>query len=883
MRKRHVRGVGILLALMVGGVPPSLRSAGDDNWQGSIRSEITVVAQGYSHQETQTWTLAGAAPTVQGSVRSYPATWTVTAQGSHDRTRNSDRRIAQWSANLSSPVAQAPIGFTVMPNGALNVGKWHAQLTVSGGYSGTDQFIISGAPQTQQQLSATVYEWQFPKIEDRASATQLTGSNTTQVRTQVGPLQPSDAVVTVTTTWALGRGTAPSMPPLASSSGSGAPPPGAASDPFAGTPPANGAGSDPFANASPATGGPATNPPGTSPAGGDPSSQPVRTPPPSITVDTPRETWTRGQTHTVTWTHNITEPGSGFNVMAHFTLENGTTANTAFGFSGSMASPGTFTGADQLFDFPSPAVSAHVSVTFLKPDGFSSGIRAESNEFPVAPMPNATTSVGAGAAGTVRVLFPNGGEVWQSGNLFTVFWTHTYPETQSFDIDVSVDNGVSWETLATAPGTRTPDSQSRFTVSTPARSYPGTSGLIRISPSGNVAAGDISDAPFTFVAQSTDPSSPGTSRGLSTRLARFYANVGWQSPSSGSPVSTTQVPRPTVGSEQWFNIGAWDDETFNSQQLAFSASISGGAAGEQYDIELSEQTSATPTTLASSGASSTPRAAYAWANASGVADDRLLYIRVRRTVGSSSGNYTLTLKWGEAPQGIGTATVVPINPTLLAPPRLVQIKVVSPNGGESWAAGQQRFITWTHNLGAAQAFAVDCSTDRGATWTTISDWGKPPIDMSNVSPGLVGVFAKLPDSLGSTALVRVRMAGEPQGGDTSDDTFSLVTPVIVIQTPVAGERWVIGSRPSPAVTWFHNLWPTQSFNVQISRDGGVTWGLPAGNSSGKSSVQWWELTGPATTRARIRVTSTTGGFGAGGPGTPKSVVAESANFTIADP
>jgi hypothetical protein len=207
------------------------------NWAGAIRCELQSQAGGYAHQETQTWTLTGGAPTVQGSVTVYPATWSVAGQGWHDRMRSANRRIAQWTVNMPGPNApvSAPIGFTRRPvGGRFDVAKWHAQLTAPGGYTGPEQYINDGVPQTPRRLVQTVYEWQFPKIDAATSDTQLTGANTAEVRAFVGPLQPDDAQSLVTCAWALGRGSAPPLPPSAmpllplppSIAQGGAPPPG---------------------------------------------------------------------------------------------------------------------------------------------------------------------------------------------------------------------------------------------------------------------------------------------------------------------------------------------------------------------------------------------------------------------------------------------------------------------------------------------------------------------------------------------------------------------------------------------------------------------------------------------------------------------------------
>jgi len=239
-----------------------------------------------------------------------------------------------------------------------------------------------------------------------------------------------------------------------------------------------------------------------------------------------------------------------------------------------------------------------------------------------------------------------------------------------------------------------------------------------------------------------------------------------------------------------------------------------------------------------------------------------------------AGGFTV----GPPSSALEGVVVVPINPGILPPIVLSRIRLITPNGGESWAAGQLRYIAWTHSLPTTQLFDVDASIDRGATWTALSH-GVKPFALAHIAPDAVGIFVKLPPTLGPSTLVRVSAAGEAQPSDVSDDAFNLVTPAIIFQKPAAGERWTIGTRPAPDVTWTHNFWPTQSFDVELSRDGGVTWtriGFATNNS-----FKWSEVTGAATTRARIRLRSINGG--PGGPDAPTSIFAESPNFTIATP
>ena len=274
-------------------VVPSASAQQLPAWTGSIRCDLQGQAAGYSHQETQTWTLTGAAPNVVGSVRAYPATWNVTGQGSFDRTRFSSRRVAQWTAS-TSPLGgsvTAPIGFTITPSGQLTVAAWHSQMTVPSGYTGTEQYINDGVPQPQRRYVQTVYEWQFPRIEVPSNQTQISGSRTYEVRTQLGPLQPDDAVATVSCAWSFGQGSAAPLPPSAlppqvapssggAVSGGAAVPPPAAPPPATAPPPAAPpAGAAPAAAPVPALSAGAPPAAALPPAAAPPAAAPAATPP----------------------------------------------------------------------------------------------------------------------------------------------------------------------------------------------------------------------------------------------------------------------------------------------------------------------------------------------------------------------------------------------------------------------------------------------------------------------------------------------------------------------------------------------------------------------------------------------------------------------------
>lgn len=201
--------------LLLVSVPAFTAAATAGDWTGAIRCEIQVTAPGYSHQETQTWTLTGAASTTQGPYTLCPALWSVTGQGWYDRTGPTARRIVKWTAAVpgTNQPFRGDIGFSFPENGRMIVQLRHALQGLNDGYRGTEQYISEGITRPAGRLVLRLSEWPFERFEGLPTETQLVGSKSMEVAANVAPLQPNDAQVMITLTWALGRGSAPAMPP----------------------------------------------------------------------------------------------------------------------------------------------------------------------------------------------------------------------------------------------------------------------------------------------------------------------------------------------------------------------------------------------------------------------------------------------------------------------------------------------------------------------------------------------------------------------------------------------------------------------------------------------------------------------------------------------
>ena len=190
-----------LLLTMVG-TPSLSQSSIDHPWSGQAQCKITVQGPGYSHQETHTWTMSGGAATLQGAIHLFPATWSVSGQGSLQRTQGAQTLKAQWTTNASLP--NAPIAlFVRASDGKLVIKSGHAQLRAKGGVSGTQQVTINGVAQTPAPISLEAFEWSFPGAEVAATSKTIHGSQTVPTNGSVGPMQPGGSQGTAACTWSF--------------------------------------------------------------------------------------------------------------------------------------------------------------------------------------------------------------------------------------------------------------------------------------------------------------------------------------------------------------------------------------------------------------------------------------------------------------------------------------------------------------------------------------------------------------------------------------------------------------------------------------------------------------------------------------------------------
>jgi hypothetical protein len=197
--------------------------------------------------------------------------------------------------------------------------------------------------------------------------------------------------------------------------------------------------------------------------------------------------------------------------------------------------------------------------------------------------------------------------------------------------------------------------------------------------------------------------------------------------------------------------------------------------------------------------------------------------------------------------GDGDVSDVPF--TLAVP----AVTVTAPNTNVNWEIGTSRNITWSHNLGTAEAVRLERSTDGGATWSVITSSVQNDGNTSGSYSWIV------PAPVTNSGRVRVTWTSNAIAQDVSDVNFRVASG-ITVTSPNTNVSWAAGSRRT--ITWNHTLGLNQQFLVEASTDNGATWVAIGGSVA--TSATTGSLTTPMpsviTSQALIRVSP------AGSPG-----------------
>jgi hypothetical protein len=226
-------------------------------------------------------------------------------------------------------------------------------------------------------------------------------------------------------------------------------------------------------------------------------------------------------------------------------------------------------------------------------------------------------------------------------------------------------------------------------------------------------------------------------------------------------------------------------------------------------------------------------------------------------------------------RGQGTGTIVDDD----APIPALSINDVSINEGNSGTS----IATFTVSLSSAsnQTVTVNYATANG-TASSGSDYtsasGTLTFPAGNTSqPVQVSIIGDTTPETNETFVVNLSGAvgatiARAQGTGTIIDND---TGTITVSAPNTAVTWPVGT--TQTIRWTDNLGSGATVRLEISRDGGATWGPIAASVAQSSSTGGsfnWTVTGPVTASARIRATWTL---------IPSVTDTSNVNFTIVNP
>jgi FtsP/CotA-like multicopper oxidase with cupredoxin domain len=429
------------------------------------------------------------------------------------------------------------------------------------------------------------------------------------------------------------------------------------------------------------------------------------------------ETLTAGTVYTIQWTGAASATGYAL----HYSFDGG-----------SAWTPIAEVGATTSYDWTVPFVASTQENSLVRVTAFdgsgSLGADASDSPFTIAPSP-------------FRVLSPNGGENLATGTVFTVRW-NPYEGATGFWVEYSIDGGGEWTRVGevgtttnydwTVPFVATPQGNSRVQV-------------WAHDADDLVLDFDQSDAPFTIAPSPVQVVAP---NGGETLTSGTVYTIQWTAAAGATGYSldysmdggTSWTPVAQVGATSSYGWTVPVVATIEGNCLVRATAT--GAGG----VVLGVDTSDAPFTIAPPAvqlmspdggetlASGTPYLIQ-WTDV-GAASYSLEYSMnggtswtlIQQVAGGTS-SYSWMVPSVPSPQtnslvrvsaydvgGSPLSTDMSNAPFTIAP---AQLRLITPNGGETLNSGITYQVQWTAFPGA-DSYQLEYSTNNGAKWTSIT-------------------------------------------------------------------------------------------------------------------------------------------------------------------
>lgn len=439
---------------------------------------------------------------------------------------------------------------------------------------------------------------------------------------------------------------------------------------------------------------------------------------------------------------------------------------------------------------------------------------------------------------------PNGGETLLVNEVYSVTWFSS-DLSQNVDLDVTYDDGVNWQNLATGLS-----AQGAFDW------YPDTpaaDATLRVSRTNDNTIFDTSDSSFTIPTPNLEITSPnggeillpGETASITWLQEYVTGNVDLKLSRDNGQSWETLVNQYTGTQFDWTVAGSGTDD-------AIIRIFSNGVTGlkDTTDAVFSIATPVLQVLSPNGGENLIPGSTHTitW-DAQDFAGD--VNIKLSLDGGSSwqtiANNVTGTSYAWTVPNDPTVNGIVRVDSNAVGPLKdnsdapftiaTPNFQITSPNGGEVLLHGQDIAITWNQENVFGDV-DLSLSRDNGQTWESLVD-------------NFTGTSFTWTVAGPITEQAVIRMDSNRVTGlkDFTDAPFSIRIPSLQLTSPNGGETLVPGS--TATVTWdAQNL---SDFDLKLSLNGGSTWQTIASQATGTSLA--WTVPNLPTTNGILQIIS----------------------------
>ncbi|MCX7875538.1 MAG: hypothetical protein N2321_05135 [Melioribacteraceae bacterium] len=173
-----------------------------------------------------------------------------------------------------------------------------------------------------------------------------------------------------------------------------------------------------------------------------------------------------------------------------------------------------------------------------------------------------------------------------------------------------------------------------------------------------------------------------------------------------------------------------------------------------------------------------------------------------------------------------------------------ELKIIKPNGGETWVAGKIDTIKW-YSTGVENVL-IEFSPNNGTNWFTIVD--RTP------SSGTYLTSFTAPSNQYKIRIID-KENGSPQ--DESDGTFSVTEePKITVLSPNGNEEWFAGS--SNSIKWKSTN--IENVKIEYTTNNGATWNLITSSTPSNGVYNWNPIPNVSSLQCRVRISDALDGI-----------------------